>query len=265
MVGFYSLNTTARNEGHFVRTPRWRYIAFADGSEELYEIALDPFEESDVAGAHPEIVADLRERVAAWQSEVEREPAVSQVAGRLADEGGRGVAGAALRLQGRTGDGEPVSLQVLTGAGGRFEFDAVPRGQYSLRAPRGGALRLGRAEQRVPRLTLPQGTTGAWLPLLGGRGAPVVASKGSSLSGLVSTADGEPGGGAEVFVRGRSGRLPIRVDVRSDSVGRYRALHLPAGVYRVRAEVPPGYRRAEHRIELGPGEDRELDLVAVPR
>ncbi len=35
---------------HAVRTERWRYIRYADGSEELYDHDVDPHEWSNLAG-----------------------------------------------------------------------------------------------------------------------------------------------------------------------------------------------------------------------
>ncbi len=46
-----------------VRTPRWRYVEEADGAGRLYDRAADPGETTDVAVAHPEVVAELRERL----------------------------------------------------------------------------------------------------------------------------------------------------------------------------------------------------------
>ncbi|MCZ6680018.1 MAG: DUF4976 domain-containing protein [Candidatus Poribacteria bacterium] len=42
--------TTHGRGNHAVRTRRWRYISYADGSEELYDHAADPMEWKNVAG-----------------------------------------------------------------------------------------------------------------------------------------------------------------------------------------------------------------------
>ena len=42
--------TTFRKDNHSFRSERWRYIRYADGSEELYDHATDPFEWTNVAG-----------------------------------------------------------------------------------------------------------------------------------------------------------------------------------------------------------------------
>lgn len=54
---------TSHNQGnHTVRTERWRYIRYADGSEELYDVVQDPNEWTNLA-ARPDragVIADLR-------------------------------------------------------------------------------------------------------------------------------------------------------------------------------------------------------------
>ncbi len=47
---------------HAVRSDRWRYIRYADGTEELYDHSVDPHEWANVAGdpKHAPIIADLR-------------------------------------------------------------------------------------------------------------------------------------------------------------------------------------------------------------
>ena len=55
-------------EGHSARTVlhgRWRLIVREGASGELYDLATDPGEHDDVARKHPEIVAELRARLAA--------------------------------------------------------------------------------------------------------------------------------------------------------------------------------------------------------
>ena len=59
--------TTYLANNHAVRTERWRYIRYADGSEELYDHIADPHEWKNLAqsGDH----AEVKKRLAAWLPE----------------------------------------------------------------------------------------------------------------------------------------------------------------------------------------------------
>jgi arylsulfatase A-like enzyme len=59
--------TTMGYRNHTVRTERWRYIRYADGSDELYDHATDPREWKNLAGdtAHEAVKADLRRHLPA--------------------------------------------------------------------------------------------------------------------------------------------------------------------------------------------------------
>lgn len=56
--------TTHGQNNHAIRTDRWRYIRYADGSEELYDHDSDPYEWTNVAGA-PEN-AELKKALSVW-------------------------------------------------------------------------------------------------------------------------------------------------------------------------------------------------------
>jgi len=65
---------TSHNQGnHGIRTERWRYIRYADGSEELYDMQADPHEWDNLAGQarYESIKRDL----ARWIPKVDRPPA----------------------------------------------------------------------------------------------------------------------------------------------------------------------------------------------
>jgi choline-sulfatase len=65
---------TSHNQGnHGVRTERWRYIRYADGSEDLYDLANDPREWTNLAGRreHAAVVAEHRQ----WLPKVDVPPA----------------------------------------------------------------------------------------------------------------------------------------------------------------------------------------------
>ena len=60
--------TTFGRNNHAVRSERWRYIRYADGSEELYDHQADPMEWTNLA-AKPEH-AKLKQELAAWLPKV---------------------------------------------------------------------------------------------------------------------------------------------------------------------------------------------------
>jgi choline-sulfatase len=65
---------TTHNQGnHAVRSERWRYIRYADGSEELYDMPADPREWRNLAGQadHADIIAEHRR----WLPAVDLPPA----------------------------------------------------------------------------------------------------------------------------------------------------------------------------------------------
>jgi hypothetical protein len=50
-----------------VREDRWKYILdVRDGRDELFDLSVDPGEQKNVAGLHPDVCARLRSRLAAW-------------------------------------------------------------------------------------------------------------------------------------------------------------------------------------------------------
>lgn len=62
---------TSHNRGnHAVRTDRWRYIRYADNSEELYNMIDDPHEWTNLAGDSS--LADVKRDLAAWLPEVDK-------------------------------------------------------------------------------------------------------------------------------------------------------------------------------------------------
>ena len=71
--------TTANQNNHSVRTEHWRYIRYADGSEELYDHRSDPNEWTNLA-KDPQYADVIREH-AAWLPEPEAAPAPGSATG----------------------------------------------------------------------------------------------------------------------------------------------------------------------------------------
>ena len=57
--------TTHMYRNHSVRSKRWRYIRYADGSEELYDHSTDPMERNNLAGnaEHAQVKKELQEHL----------------------------------------------------------------------------------------------------------------------------------------------------------------------------------------------------------
>jgi len=63
---------TSHNQGnHGIRTEKWRYIRYVDGSEELYDMASDPREFHNLAAERPGVTAGLRK----WLPGIDHGPA----------------------------------------------------------------------------------------------------------------------------------------------------------------------------------------------
>jgi arylsulfatase A-like enzyme len=65
---------TSHNQGnHGIRSERWRYIHYADGSEELYDLQADPNEWTNLAGRseYAPVIAEHRR----WLPKIDRPPA----------------------------------------------------------------------------------------------------------------------------------------------------------------------------------------------
>jgi len=53
-----------RSDSHLLRTPRWAYMRYKDGSEELYDMEKDPRQFVSLAEKEVEVVEEQRERLA---------------------------------------------------------------------------------------------------------------------------------------------------------------------------------------------------------
>jgi arylsulfatase A-like enzyme len=252
------LGVSSEYRGFWVRTPMWRYIAFEDGHEELYAIAEDPFEEHDLASARADLLPGFRADVAAWRHAIVEPPPRLEISGRLVDEAGAPIPGASLGLDAATGD-----LVVRTGADGTFRFLNLPHGGYRIVARAGVSTLLSPVG-----VSLPVGPTGAHLPGLVGRpeSDPRTRRSGTAIvSGRLLTRDRVPLVDTRVFVRdiGDASSAVLEVGVRTDPTGRWFAENLPAGRYRIEAEVPAGFRAANAEIEVTAGTHRIQNLTTA--
>ena len=64
--------TTHNHDNHAIRTERWRYIHYADGSEELYDMLADPNEWTNLAGDSK--FAEVKRDLAKWLPKINLKP-----------------------------------------------------------------------------------------------------------------------------------------------------------------------------------------------
>ncbi len=79
--------TTHNHDNHGIRTERWRYIRYADGSEELYDMRKDPNEWHNLAGNHE--FADIIRQHRNWMPKVNAKPAPGSSSRILIFENGK--------------------------------------------------------------------------------------------------------------------------------------------------------------------------------
>ncbi|HSQ55040.1 MAG TPA: sulfatase [Gemmata sp.] len=74
---------TTHNPGnHAVRTEKWRYIRYADGSEEFYDVIKDPHEWMNLANRPDTDLANVRKELAKWLPKTSAKPLAGS-AGRI--------------------------------------------------------------------------------------------------------------------------------------------------------------------------------------
>ena len=78
----YPTLTTLGRNNHTIRSKRWRYIRYADGTEELYDHDADEMEWDNLAG-DPKY-ADVKKDLARWLPEINREPIKAETAESMA-------------------------------------------------------------------------------------------------------------------------------------------------------------------------------------
>lgn len=79
--------TTHNHDNHGIRSEKWRYITYADGTEELYDMEADPNEWKNLAGdpKYADIIADHRKFV----PEANKQPAPNSASRILIYENGK--------------------------------------------------------------------------------------------------------------------------------------------------------------------------------
>ena len=81
---------TSHNQGnHSIRTDRWRYIHYADGSEELYDIQTDPNEWTNLAG--DDHYRSVIQQASKWLPKIDRPPMTGSMKRILTRSGDRWI------------------------------------------------------------------------------------------------------------------------------------------------------------------------------
>ncbi|QNP90821.1 carboxypeptidase regulatory-like domain-containing protein [Corynebacterium lujinxingii] len=168
------------------------------------------------------------------------------ISGKVVDESGHAVSGATVTLTGP--DGTPRTVQA--GSDGSLNVDGLRPGEYTVRIEAPGyepveqTINIGPGESKHLNV-------------------PGLVAKPGSISGKVVDESGHAVSGATVTLTGPDG-TPRTVQVGAD--GSLNVDGLRPGEYTVRIEAP-GYEPVEQTINIGPGENKQLNvpgLVAKP-
>jgi len=231
----------------YVRTRRWRYIAYFDRDEhELYRIDRDPFEEFDVADQYPGVVARLSEMLTTELEQRAQPATVMEVAGRLRRfPAVVPVSGLPLQLNGVNEGGQVTRLQVVTASDGSFRFPNVPAGHYALTMPEGRMIfDFSQVLEHVP-LVLTGLQTGPYLELFSiglSDSRPQTPVGWSEIGGTFLDRQGDPLPALPIHLRAWSHAGNLQLQLLTGPDGSFSMDRLPRGLYLLSAGLQPGDR-----------------------
>lgn len=236
--------------------------------------ALDPASLAD-SGASASAVSDAVRAQGAVERAARGPRAQCTVRGRLVDEHGAPIAGAAVRLFAEHSWADDVAAPRLAGRGDLrgFETATDAAGEFRITAPVPTAQRTvlailpDRFHEAVTRVFAEAGERVSPALVPGDRdlGELRVASTGA-LTGRVLDAQGQPVADVELGI-GDARDVSFERDTRTDAEGRYRIAHAPVGTYGVHARSPRHLDAFEPGIIVAPGVDtavRDLVLALAP-
>ena len=226
---------------HFVRGLDWRYVRKSDGTEEIYAINEDPYEQNNLIGTMQDLLPVARAAVQELTQRLQTPAALLDVSGRLVSPEGEPLSGVALQLKGRDDQGRRWKLRTLTGASGYFKFANLPHGDYLVKVRRGttGAFFYRGTSTRSVPVRLPLGAHGVFLPLEASRRRPTEAPSHIGLGGQVLDQQDNPVPGTILSVRLGTGRW---MDTATDAEGRFHFDNLEGGDLRIRVKVSRDFR-----------------------
>jgi uncharacterized sulfatase len=257
----------------FLRTARWRYIEYLDRGERLlYRIDQDPFEEEDVAEAHPELLTRFAAETAAWRDALAAPAAWMDLLGQLKLEEGVPDPGLRIWLDGHAESSRGIHMQVFSDARGFFRLPNVPAGEYTLRwetqilaaasGAAGGRSRVRETGSRELDLTGYQTSPFIAIPIPGTASSrdPIPHAPGTLAIDLVDR-DDEPVAGVPLRILGWTVQGIVELQVLSGPDGFAALDQLPMGFYRVSASPERDQHPTSRWIFLEPGTSQDVELV----
>jgi protocatechuate 3,4-dioxygenase beta subunit len=211
-------------------------------------------------GGNPQFFEDAPEQEA-WH--VELELPTGRISGTVFAPDGKPAAGIPVRITGEDGFTPTLiglSNRVVTDAEGRYAFQSLEPGAYSVRA--GGSMPFGGGDgaygtQIASGVELAEGSAR--------EGVDLHLARSGRVEGRVIAAGGEPAGGAAVFVRDAGGRLlsPF-TGCTSDASGRFVYEGIAPGRVTVSARHGAEASAESPEVLVREGEASQVDLRLQP-
>lgn len=244
---------------HFVRGLDWRYVRKSDGTEEIYAINEDPYEQDNLIGERQDLLPLARAAVLEFEERLHTPAALLDVAGRVVSPEGEPLSGIGLQLKGTDDQGRRWKLRTLTGMSGYFRFSNLPHGDYVIKVRRRmtGDFFYRGTSMRTVQVGLPWGEHGAFLPLEASRRRTVAAPGHLGLGGQVLDEQDNPVPGAVLSLSLGRGQW---MDAATDAEGRFHFDYLSTGRLRIRLAGTREFRRALVSVEV---EDARMDTLIV--
>jgi len=244
--------------GDTLVNPPWRYVRDTQGNEGLFRIDRDPFESTNLAEDHPDLVHAFREQVYTELHRLLLPLDTGEVLGRVLNPFGAPVIGAQLKY----GAG-PKAQVVSTDAGGYFLLGPWKPPTTVIRAgARMSTSYFWKEQPLVPPLSLSQGILFEIIGALRDKAVDVPVGA-RIVVRVVDSATGAPV--AHAHVRARATKPLTSVRTYTDENGYAWLEGLPANRYRVMVKGVDHRHRDQSDIVLGSAADAARLTLAVQR